>query len=130
MEMKKGVSVELRRWFFVHFVADMVFGIPLIFFPEFVLNLLNIFTRDFLTARLVGAALLGIGGASLLNYRGCFEEYRIMLNLKIIWAISAIIAISLSLFESFNRNVYFLLGIFIVFLSVWIYYRGKLGSSW
>lgn len=124
--MKKGVSIGLRRWFFVHFVVDMIFGIPLLFFPEFALGLLGIFTGELLTARLVGAALLGIGGASLLNYRGSFEEYKIMLNLKIIWAASAIVAIGISLFEEFNRSVCFVLGVFVVFLGAWVYYRAKI----
>ncbi len=57
----KEVPNSLRTWFVIHFIADMLFGIPLLFFPEFVLPLLGWGVVDPISTRVVGAALMGIG---------------------------------------------------------------------
>ena len=122
----KAIPNGLRTWFVIHFVADMLFGIPLLFFPRLLLPLLGWTTYDPLTSRLVGAALMGIGLESLLGRNASVETFRAMLNLKIIWASSAIFAILAALFEGSPPASWAFLGIFIVFWAVWVYYRVKL----
>jgi hypothetical protein len=120
------VPTGLRTWFVIHFVADMLFGIPLLFFPQLLLPLLGWTTYDPLMSRLVGAALMGIGLESLLGRNASPETFRAMLNLKIIWASSAIFAIAAALFEGAPVIAWALLGIFVVFWGVWVYYRVKI----
>jgi hypothetical protein len=117
------VPAGLRTWFVIHFVADMLFGIPLLFFPRFLLPFLGWTTYDPLTSRLVGAALMGIGLESLLGQNASVETFRAMLNLKIIWASSAIFAIAAALFEGAPVMAWAFLGIFVIFWAVWVYYR-------
>ena len=124
----KAIPNGLRTWFVIHFVADMLFGIPLLFFPHLLLPLLGWTTYDPLTSRLVGAALMGIGIESLLGRNASAETFRAMLNLKIIWASSAIFAILAALFEGSPPVSWAFLGIFIMFWGVWVYYRIKLKS--
>ncbi len=121
--MPDHVPASLRVWFLAHFIADMLFGIPLLLLPAFTLSLFGLSVTDLLFARLVGAALLGIGGASLTMRRAGKEAYRAMLDLKIIWSLSAIFAISLSLVGGAPKAVWGFLLIFIVFSVSWIYYR-------
>ena len=120
------IPTGLRTWFVIHFVADMLFGIPLLFFPRFLLPLLGWSTYDPLTSRLVGAALIGIGLESLLVRNASPETFRAMLNLKIIWASSAIFAIIAAIFDGAPAMAWVFLGIFMVFWGVWVYYRTRL----
>ena len=117
---------SLRAWFVVHFAADMLFGVPLLFFPHSLLTLLGWTTYDPLTARLVGAALMGIGLESLLGRNASAETFRAMLNLKVIWSSSAIFAIAAALLEGSPPLAWAFLAIFVVFWCVWVYYRLKL----
>jgi putative exporter of polyketide antibiotics len=77
----------------------MLFGIPLLFFPRWLLPLLGWRIYDPMTSQLVGAALMGIGLESLLERNASIETFYAILNLKIIWASSAIFAIAAALFE-------------------------------
>ena len=61
MKITKG----LKNWFFVHFVIDMLFAVALIFFPGLILGLFGFPVENLVFVRLVGAALIGIGMASL-----------------------------------------------------------------
>lgn len=72
---EKLVPGSLRVWFVIHFAVDMLFAIPLLFFPEFLLPLLGWKVVDPITSRLVGAALLGIGGESLLGRNASKEVF-------------------------------------------------------
>jgi hypothetical protein len=120
------VPTGLRTWFVIHFVADMLFGIPLLFFPQLLLPLLGWTTYDPLMSRLVGAALMGIGLESLLGRSASAETFRAMLNLKVIWASSAIFAIAAAIFEGAPIMAWAFLGVFVVFWGVWVYYRVKI----
>ena len=117
------VPTGLQTWFVIHFVADMLFGIPLLFFPSFLLPYLGWTIYDPLTSRLVGAALMGIGLESLLGRNASAETFRAMLNLKVIWASSAIFAITAAIFEGAPVIAWAFLGIFVIFWAVWVYYR-------
>ncbi len=123
---EKQVPGSLRVWFVIHFAVDMLFAIPLLFFPEILLPLLGWKVVDPITSRLVGAALLGIGGESLLGRNASKEVFLAMLNLKILWAAGAVIGIALGIAAGGPPLAWALFAIFTVFLGVWGYYRYKL----
>jgi hypothetical protein len=83
---------------------------------------------DPILSRLVGAALIGIGGESLLSRNGSVEVFRSLLRLKIIWAAAAILAIALGIGAGGARQAWIFLLIFGIFLVVWIYYHNKLNQ--
>jgi hypothetical protein len=118
------VPRSLRFWFVIHFVVDFVFAVPLLVAPVWLLTLFGFEQPDPFTARLVGAALLGIGGESLLGWEGSIEAFRAMLNLKIIWSLAAIAGIILTLiFNGGPLVAYGILLLFACFSGVWLYYR-------
>ena len=118
------VPQSLRFWFVIHFVVDFIFAIPLLIAPVWLLTLFGFETADPFTARLVGAALIGIGGESLLGWNGTIEAFRAMLNLKIIWSLAAIFAIILTLVITGGPIMaYLILLVFAVFSGLWMYYR-------
>jgi hypothetical protein len=123
---ERQVPGNLRVWFVIHFAVDMLFAIPLLFFPEILLPLLGWKVVDPITSRLVGAALLGIGGESLLSRNASKEVFLAMLNLKIIWAAGAVIGIALGIAAGGPPLAWALLVIFVAFLGVWVYYRYEL----
>ena len=124
--MEKTVSSSLRTWFVIHFVADVLFAIPLLFFPQTILNLFGWGTYDPIMSRLVGAALMGIGAESLLGRNASKETFQGMLNLKVIWASCALFAFGAGIAEGAAPIAWVLMGIFAIFWVVWVYYRLKL----
>ena len=121
------VPRSLRFWFVIHFVIDFIFAIPLLVAPVWLLTLFGFENPDPFTARLVGAALLGIGGESLLGWEGSIDAFRAMLNLKIIWSLAAIGGIILTLIFSGGPLIaYLVLLVFACFSGLWIYYRSLL----
>lgn len=116
----------LRTWFVIHFVADILFAIPLLLFPQALLNLFSWKTFDPIMTRLVGAALMGIGVESLLGRNASAATFRAMLNLKVIWASSALFAIGIGIAEGAASAAWLFLAIFFGFWCVWVYYRMKL----
>ena len=123
------VPKYLRVWFIIHFITDYLFGLPLLLAPLWSLTLFGWTNVDPFTARLVGAALLGIGGESLLMRTASLETFKEMLNLKIIWSISAIFGIIVTIIEGAPPMGYVFLGIFSVFSATWIYYRVRISQS-
>ena len=118
------IPKSLRFWFVIHFVVDFIFAIPLLVAPVWLLTLFSFETPDPFTARLVSAALLGIGGESLLGWEGSIEAFRAMLNLKIIWSLGATGGIILTLiFNGGPLMAYVVLLLFAGFSGLWIYYR-------
>lgn len=122
------VSKGLRTWFVIHFVADLLFAIPLLFFPKILLDIFNWGTYDPILSRLVGAALMGIGVESLLGRNASVETFRGMLNLKVIWASCALFAFGAGIAEGAAPIAWGLMGIFALFWVVWVYYRIKLSK--
>lgn len=121
------VSKGLRNWFKLHFVIDMVFALPLLFAPAWTLTLLGLDVTGTLTARLVGAALIGIGGASLWMHKGSKAQFLTMLELKLLWSGSAMVALLLALAGGaplHSTGAIFL--IFLIFFFVWLHYFKKL----
>ena len=119
----------LRTWFVIHFAADVLFGIPLLFFPQMLLNFFGWKTYDPIMTRLVGAALMGIGIESLLGRNASADTFRAMLNLKVIWASSALVAIGVGIAEGAAPTAWLFLAIFFVFWCVWVYYRMSLRTT-
>lgn len=124
------VSKNLRTWFVIHFIADFLFAIPLLIAPIWMLTLFGWPSIDPFTARLVGAALIGIGGASLLERNASAETFRAMLNLKLLWASAAIIGMTATMLS----GGYPLIGwgidlIFVAFFFIWLYYRNQLKEN-
>jgi hypothetical protein len=120
------VPKSLRTWFVIHFIADYLFGLPLLIAPVWTMTIFGWITIDPVTTRLVGAALLGIGGESLLVRNATIEIYRAMLNLKIIWSLSAILGILLSILDGSPPLAWGFLAIFAGFSILWIGYRFQL----
>ena len=122
-EKIKTVPNSLRTWFVIHFIADVLFAIPLLFFPQALLNLFSWGHYDPIMTRLVGAALMGIGIESLLGRNADANTFRAMLNLKVIWASSALFAFGMGIVEGAAPIAWAFFAIFFVFWCVWVYYR-------
>jgi len=121
------VPKSLRTWFVIHFVADYLFAIPLLIAPVWMLSLFGWQTIDPFTARLVGAALIGIGGASLTERNASVEAFRSMLNLKLLWASAAIIGMTVTMLGGGYPLIgWGIVAIFVAFFFVWLYYRNLL----
>lgn len=122
----KKVLTALRTWFVIHFIVDMIFGIPLLFAPEWVLGLFGISIISTLTARLVGASLIAIGGMSFVARDESEDVYRTLLNFKVFWSVGAMVAILLYIFEGGNPSTWVIFAVFLIFNVVWTCYRIKL----
>ena len=130
--MKNKVPKGLRQSFVVHFWADMIFAVPLMIAPQFLLEKFGWQEVDPFTARLVAAALFGIGIESFLARNAERETFIGMLNLKIIWSFAAILGIAWSLAEGAQDAplmAWLLLLIFAAFNLLWIYWRKRLGQE-
>lgn len=128
-KLTNHIPQALRTWFVIHFFVDILFAIPLMLAPTWILSLLGWQSVDPFTARLVSAALFGIGTESYLGRSAGIESFRNMLNLKIIWSLTAVIGIGLSIFQGAQGQPWFawaILVIFIVFNFLWIYWRRQL----
>lgn len=123
------VPASLRKWFIIHFVVDMLTGIPLLLFPEGVMPMLGWGTIDPIATRVVGAALMGIGIESYLGRNASVEVFRAMLNLKVIWSSSAILGIGLGIWRGGPKAGWLFLVIFAIFWFVWTYYWRKLNNE-
>ena len=121
------VPKSLRTWFLIHFVADYLFAIPLLIAPVWMLSLFGWQTIDPFTARLVGAALIGIGGASLTERNASVEAFRSMLNLKLLWASAAILGMTITMLGGGYPLIgWGIVAIFVAFFFIWLYYRNLL----
>ena len=108
-----SIPKSLRIWFLIHFIVDIIFAIPLIFFPERFLALFGILAVETVTPRLVGAALVGIGGASFFVRNKSKESYDIMLTLKILWSSAAILALLVSSYVGAPKAIWYITGTFV-----------------
>ena len=122
------VPSALKKWFMVHFYADLLFAIPLLISPEWTLGFFGWDPShiDPLSSRLSASALMGIGIESLLCQNASIEVYRSMLTLKSIWSFSAVCGISIALFQWGNQapwGSWVFLGIFVAFCILWNTYR-------
>lgn len=114
------VPAVLRKWFIFHFVADYVFAIPLLVAPVWFMGLFGWDCVVPITARLVGAALVGIGGESLLGRNGDIESFRTMLRMKVLWSSTAVLGIGLSMLQGAPTAGWIFFGIFVLFNALWV----------
>ena len=124
--VSRDIPKSLRVWFVIHFAIDIIFAIPMLLVPEFLMPLMGWSVVDPITSRLVGAALLAIGVESLLGRNASRDVFKAMLNLKILWASGAILGIGLGLVAGGPPIGWIFLVIFAAFLGLWAYYRVKL----
>lgn len=120
---RMDVPQSLRRWFVAHFVVDITVAVPLLFAPQLLLSALGWSCVDPAAARLVGAALVGIGAQSFIGRNDGDGAYKAMLNLKILWSLSAIFGLVMAIGEGAPPAIGGFLAAFLVFSGVWIYYR-------
>jgi hypothetical protein len=123
-----AVPVSLRRWFVFHFIADMIFAVPLLLVPGAFLRTLGWAEVDPVTARMVGAALAGIGIESYLCRNDGIETFRSMLRLKCIWSGAAVAGLAVSIAQGAPGLAWAVLAIFLAFGTLWNTYRLRLRS--
>lgn len=129
---KKGAMESLNMlkiFFYIHFVVDIMTAIPLFINPEVFLKTLGWQVVDPLSARVVAAALFGIGIESFLVRNSGLESFSGMLSLKIIWSAAVIAGIGVSIFENVQNSpvsLWVILIIFIIFNILWIYWKIRL----
>jgi hypothetical protein len=131
--MKKNeVPQVLRNWFVVHFVADMLFAIPLMIAPKAVLGMVGWEVVDPFATRLVAAALFGIGIESYLGRNRGRDAFLGMLTLKVIWSSAAVLGIAWTLLDGYQGERLFpsiTLITFLLFNVVWVYWRRRLSQA-
>lgn len=125
----KKLPPYLKKWFVIHFIVDMLFAIPLMISPTWLLDLFRLSAGDGVAARLVAAALIGIGGVSFLMRHKSAESYDTMLTLKLLWSASAAVGIAWSIVQGADPMAWVLVGIFAVFFVIWAYYLRLLKSA-
>jgi hypothetical protein len=125
----------LSVWFIIHFVADLTFAIPMMIIPVKFMQMLGWVTVDPIATRIVAAALFGIGIESLIGRNSSLETFKGMLNLKIIWSLSSVVGIGVSMIGMVIRQDptvplfgWVFLGIFIAFNFIWSYWRIRVGK--
>ncbi len=124
------IPKSLRTWFVVHFILDFAFGIPLLFAPDAFLAFFGWQGIDPIATRLVGAALMGIGGESWIGRNAGLEAYRGMLNLKIIWSATATLGVLATMLTTNGPwGGWLIVVIFAPFCALWTYYRIRLNKT-
>jgi len=120
-EMDDSVEVpaSLRLWFVVHAVVDVAAAVPLIIAPEAILPRLGWTFVDPVAARLVGAALAGIGVTSWRTRHASAAVVRALVGLKVVWSASAILALVLAIGRGAPQLTFLFLSIFLAFCGVW-----------
>ena len=117
--------IWLKRWFIIHCLIDVLIAVPLFIMPERLLDFCGWRTVDPVSARLVAAALFGIGIVSFVVKDASHEVYKAMLALKIIWSFAASAALLLSLLTHAHGRpaaLWIAAVIFIGFHFVWFYW--------
>lgn len=97
--------------------------------PDAFLRLLGWEMTDPFTARLVGAALIGIGVESLLGRNATAKSFLTMLRLKILWSGTAVLGILASLLQGAPPLGWANFGIFVAFNGLWTYWYLRLSRK-
>jgi hypothetical protein len=116
------VPPTLRIWFIVHAAACLVAALALLVAPELALHRLGWTAVDPITARLAGAALLAIGGQSLIVRNAGVETYRTMLGLLVIWSLAGALGLFVGVGEAAPPAAWAVLSIFVLFAGVWVHH--------
>ena len=130
--MDQEAPKALSMWFIIHFIIDISLAIPLFFFPEQTLEFFGWDNIDVLMARIVAAALFGIGIESLIGRKASLDGFKNMLNLKIIWSFTASAGIGWSMIAGAQGRPlmgWIVLATFIIFHFIWWYWRIRVGKN-
>lgn len=121
----------LGRWFVLHFVLDLLVAIPLFLFPEVILGWVGLSGVNIVLARMVAAALFGIGLESWWGRKASAGHFVGMLRLKIVWSVVVVFALLFGLIQRQIEVVVGLLvlGLFFGFNLVWVYWWLRLRKS-
>lgn len=125
----RAVPGALRTWFVVHFIADVLFAVPLLVAPDAFLRLLGWTAVDPVSSRLVGAALVGIGVESLLGRNAGRDSFLTMLRLKILWSSTATAGLVASALQGGPPMTWLFVAIFASFCALWSYWRVRLARA-
>jgi len=117
------VPDSLKSWFFIHFVVDYLVAVPLMIAPVEIMTFLGWPIVEPVATRLVAAALIGVGGVSLLARGSGIVSYVNLLDLKLLWSGAAIIGLLLSLTQGAPAFTWVFLATFIFFFLLWGFYR-------
>ena len=125
------VPRSLRRWFIIHCVVDLLVALPLLLAPRALLGWLSWQAIDPMAARIVAAALFGIGLESYWGRNGSVETFRGMLRLKVIWSGTSLLGALWSQAEGGPPAAWAVVVTFGVFHVIWLRYWLQLrrGSS-
>jgi len=123
------VPSSLRNLFVLHFALDYLFALPLMIAPVRAMELFGWENAEPVATRLVAAALMGIGGVSLVARNADAAAYRHMLTMKLLWSGAAVLGLSISLIEGAPAATVGFLAIFAAFFGVWLRYRLRLRNA-
>ncbi len=122
----KYPPVQVRNWFKVHFLIDMLFAVPLFFAPVSFLTFFGFESPEASTARLVAAALFAIGGMSLWMNKESFDSFMVMLRLKLLWSGAATLGLVWGALEGGPSSLWLFASIFAMFFVLWQLWYMKL----
>jgi hypothetical protein len=123
------VPTRLRSWFVFHCVVDLLVAVPLALAPRELLGWLGWQAVDPMAARIVAAALFGIGLESYWGRHGSLESFRGMLRLKVVWSGTSLLGAIWSQVQGGPTAGWAVVGIFVLFHSLWLSYWLRLRSS-
>jgi hypothetical protein len=126
--MKEEVTKLLKLTFLIHFFVAAIFGLLFTVMVEVYFDVIGWnYKGDPVTGRILGAALLGFAGASLLAWRESkWESVKIVVQMEIVWLIigTAVQIFAVFAFPGLPFMIWVQIGILIFFLVafVWFYY--------
>ncbi len=130
--MREKISKPLKLAFLLHFFVAILFGLTFLLFIEFYVEVTGWPYLDPIAGRVLGAAFIGFGMASLLCWRETeWTKVKITVQMEITWLIVAIVAqfwivFTLGLPIMGWVNVVIML-VFCIAFS-WFYYRQEMGK--
>ena len=117
----------LKKWFIVHAVVDLIFGIPLLIMPIITLTLLGWKIIDPFASRLLGAVLVGIAVLSIAcNKSNNIYAFKTALKFKSTWGSLAFLVAIYSALTTEITFAWIAAIIFLMFSIAWNYYRVNL----
>ena len=122
----RHIPIQLRNWFKIHFLLDMLFAVPLFFAPITFLGFFGFETVEVNLARLVSAALFAIGGMSLWMNKDSYDSFVVMLRLKLIWSFVATLGLIWGAVEGGPKVLWFFAALFAAFFCLWQWWYYKI----
>ena len=120
--MGMEVPRTLRAWFVAHAVVAVAAALPLLVAPELALHRLGWTTVDPASTRLLGAALLALGGESFLARDAEVAVYRAMLRLNVIWSFAGAAGLVVTIGAGAPPATWAVLSALIIFAGVWLHH--------